>query len=606
MKKIAAALLRVSTTQQELESQKDDIKKEANKYGYEIPEEYFFGEQISGGKPQFIKEIDKDGNETGYLIAQEDSKSLESLKEVCQNPKTSTEISAIFVWEISRISRCTALLLTQVNFFNILKKPIYFISERLWTLDSITKEINPQAQMVLPHLAMYAEQEYQKIKERMQRGLRYAFEKDKDRYVGGQIPYGFKVIKPENGKKGYLVADEFEKSVIDDIFDKYINHGWSFKKIRDYLNSKNIPTRKGKLWVDSNIARIINNKRLIGERKRSDMTTESTPLVNIDLYNQAQEVLNDKKLIYGRRERTYNYILKPYIKCSCCNRVLQGVVCSSRKLYYCKDCNITVNKFRADAIVWNTIKDSDQLHFHLIESKFEEKDYTKQINELNEFIKLNNIQIEDLKKTRSGLISLYKKKLYTLEEVEEETIKIDKDIININKDIKDYQKQLQLIQDEINTPKINSLELDKMIQEASGDFDKIKNLFKILLKDVLIYNPSKKWIIIQIVFKNNTKVHSILNRDSKLNNYIELSGFNFKYQPDTNDFLSFDNQNQTSETHTIESFIGSTLEKKFQFIETDPYTNDNPKVKQKRDKEYEMRKRAKARWKEKQKALKNK
>ena len=103
MKKIAAALLRVSSNQQELESQKDDIKKVANQMGYHIPDEYFYGEKISGGKPQFIKEVDDKGEETGYLITAEDRKSLQELKEVCQNPKTSSQISMIFCWEISRI-----------------------------------------------------------------------------------------------------------------------------------------------------------------------------------------------------------------------------------------------------------------------------------------------------------------------------------------------------------------------------------------------------------------------------------------------------------------------------------------------------------------------
>jgi DNA invertase Pin-like site-specific DNA recombinase len=163
--------------------------------------------------------------------------------------------------------------------------------------------------MVLPQLAMYAEQEYHKIKERMQRGLRYAFEKNKDRYFGENIAYGFKLKSIEN--KNYLVVDEVEKTVIEDIFDKYINEGWSFRKIADYLNNKKIPTKDNKLWIDSNISRIVSNKRLIGIRNRSNMTVDSTPIIDEDIYNQAQQVLEDKKLIYGRKERTHNYPLIP-------------------------------------------------------------------------------------------------------------------------------------------------------------------------------------------------------------------------------------------------------------------------------------------------------
>ena len=127
--KIAAALLRVSTNEQELESQKEEIKKVAEKMGYIIPDDFYFGEKISGGRPHFIKEIDNKGVETGYIVALQDNESLQKLKEVVQNPSTNKQIEMIFIWEISRISRKKSLLFTHLEFFNVLKKPIHFISQ---------------------------------------------------------------------------------------------------------------------------------------------------------------------------------------------------------------------------------------------------------------------------------------------------------------------------------------------------------------------------------------------------------------------------------------------------------------------------------------------
>lgn len=194
MKKIAAALLRVSSNQQELDSQKDAIKETANKMGYTIPDEFYFGEKVSGGRPQFIKEVDNNGNETGYLIALEDSKSLSNLKEACQNPKTSKQIEMIFIWEISRLSRRKSLLFTHLAFFETLKKPIHFISPPITTLKLDTLEADKMADANISFLAMYIEEEYSKIKERTQRGKKYVFENDPHRYVGGRMVYGLSLI----------------------------------------------------------------------------------------------------------------------------------------------------------------------------------------------------------------------------------------------------------------------------------------------------------------------------------------------------------------------------------------------------------------------------
>ena len=626
MGKIAAALLRVSTSQQELDSQKNDIQKVGNRMGYEIPDEYFFGEKISGGKPQFIKELDEKENETGYLIAQEDSESLTKLKDTCQNPKTRGQISAIFVWEISRMSRCAALLLTHVNFFNTLKKPIYFISEKMWTLDSVTKEVVSQTAIILPNLAMYAEQEYQKIKERMQRGSRYAFENDKDRYVGGVIPYGFKVETNEK-KRSYLVADEFEKAVIDDIFDKYINDGWSFAKIRDYLNNKKIPTKKNKLWINSNIARIITNKRLIGTRYRSDMEVNSTPIVDIDLYNKAQQILDDKKLIYGRKERTHNYPLKPLIKCGCCGSKLQGVVCSSKKLYFCKKCNITVNKFRADGIVWDAIKDSDTLTWYLLDKRKNKRNYQSEIDELNNLISLNSIGIEDRKTRKYNVLKLVGKGRHSFEQADSITDELDKEISAFDKEIRNYKKQIKLLEDELNAPNLSVFDLEKMIEEAGNNFDEIKKILKTLVQDINIYNPDSRYIVLEIMFYNNDfakipdyvkdtnsikdtysirfgiSTIAILDRHSKKKQYIAL-GSSIKYNKVNNEFLSYNNG--VVESHTLESFVGSTLTKKFEYIEVDPYSASiNEKKREKDRKEYlKYGKKSKEKYKAKLKELK--
>lgn len=579
MKKLAAALLRVSSNQQELDSQKADIEKAAQKMGYEIPENFFFGEKISGGRPQFIKELDDKRNETGYLITVEDSQSLQSLKEAVQNPKTSGQIEMIFVWEISRISRRKSLLFTHLEFFNVLKKPIHFISHNITTLHLDTLQPDKMADANISFLAMYIEEEYRKIKERTQRGKRFVFENDPHRYVGGRMVYGYQVVS--RGSKSYIEVNEEEAEIVKLIFDKYVNERWSFTKISTYLNNKNIPSPRGKLWEDSNVGRLLHRKNYIGEREYGNMKGTVPSIISKELFNKVVEIIEDKREVYGKRTRKFNYPLKPLIKCGTCHSRLQGIVCASRKLYY--DEHINVNKFRADAIVWDVIKHSHNLEWYFINQQDNSEQYKKEIKEKEELIIINNKGIEELMTNRKKLINLVDSKFFSIDDIGVKAHSIDTQLKELNRENKSLIKEIELIKQNLNNPHHDYFELQKMINEAGNDLNNIEYLIKLFVSEIIIHNPNKKWVILDIKYKNGDNNYCFLNRQSKFNIYCILEGIYYTYLPDKKTFYYFDDENkegiECSENDIIENLY-KVEQRKYYPIEIDPFTtNTNEKVK---------------------------
>jgi DNA invertase Pin-like site-specific DNA recombinase len=568
--KTAAALLRVSTTSQELESQKESIRLDAEKLGYSIPDNLIFGEKISGDRPQYIKEVDENGNESGYLINAEDSDSIKELKAVCQNPATRDTIDCIFLWEISRLSRKQSLLLSHIEFFNVLKKPLYFTSHKMWTMDPVTHIKNDNSVAQITFLSMYIEQEHTKILERTRRGKQYAFQYDKDRFLGGNVPFGFNVTVKDTRHK-FLVPNESELQVINDMYHKYNNELWSFLKIADYLNNTGIPTKKGGRWKKETVSRIFNNERLIGKRTYGNMEAASTPIIDIDTYNNGQTILENKRLIYGKKKRKYNYPLRGIIKCGVCGDILQCKTTKVAKQYY--NTHVNVNKFRADAIVWEVIKNSAIYEMHLLHSSDQSAQYDQKIDANKRLIELNNKGINEVKKRRKDLLNLIENGIYVLSDIQEKAKSFDVEIRKFESDNRTLNAQIKQFESEKEITPESIIKIHNYVSSQINDVTEITNIFKLLIKEIKVFNYGKNWVILEIGFKpDNAKMIAINDRNNKRNE--------FYYAFDPALTVTANNLNEII-THLLQS---ESL--KYIFIENDPFScknNEMVRLEQKRN-----------------------
>ena len=116
--KTASILLRVSTYQQDMESQKNDLLPVIKNLGYEVPEKYIFGQKITGRDD----------------VRKEERQSLKDLKKACETG----EIKAVFISEVSRLSRDSISGRLYLRDFIEMKIPLFFKDISMWTLNPET------------------------------------------------------------------------------------------------------------------------------------------------------------------------------------------------------------------------------------------------------------------------------------------------------------------------------------------------------------------------------------------------------------------------------------------------------------------------------------
>ena len=149
--------------------------------------------------------------------------------------------------------------------------------------------------------------------------------------------YGYKYHpRPENR----LEAIEEEAEVVRLLFDLYANKRMGCKRIRDYLSQRQIFNRNGKPFNENTLIGMIKNEVYTGHGVRQKYssgvifekhTTRETgnavvfetdkidPIISVELYQKAQEVLDSKVIrhvLKGRNDGKTDFAQK--VVCGCC------------------------------------------------------------------------------------------------------------------------------------------------------------------------------------------------------------------------------------------------------------------------------------------------
>ena len=207
--------------------------------------------------------------------------------------------------------------------------------------------------------------------------------------VPGTGIYGYDFDKTNNK----LIPNTDEVAVVNKIFDMYLE-GFGFKKCANYLNSNNIPTKKGGKWSAEGIRTLLSNRKYIGESVRNKMarskithdTKVSTrpkedwiivkygdklpngstfdsipPIIDEDTFNKVQERIKSRISPKNGKYRGTS-ILSSKIKCGLCgaNYVIntwsaKGIthkfyVCNNKRLNtkaVCNNNNVQLEKLEA-------------------------------------------------------------------------------------------------------------------------------------------------------------------------------------------------------------------------------------------------------------------
>ena len=515
----AALLLRVSTEMQDLESQVKDLKPVALGFGYEVPEEFIFGEHITG----------KDDIRKG------ERKSITKLKAACKTG----EISAIFIYEVSRLSRSSIDGRSFVRDFNEMKIPIYFKDRGIWTLDRKTLEEDSTTKMVVGLFFDFAEQELKTLKSRTIRGRRNSA--SKGLATGGYINYGYK----KDIVTGMVVIDETEAPFVIDMYQKYATGTYSLADLTKYANTLEYETRykknseKGTFitasgykkttenikWNVGVISSMLKNKIYIGETYFQDIRKEVPAIIDRDTFNKVQSkfVTNPKFL---EKSRNLVHLLQKKVICGHCENLLSGHInsdgvsgsymCTSYNSSKVKCGNTTFNYFRFEAAIWDFIKNNSYIFSNLDDEEKERKIAELEAEKLPliESIRLKERFILQERQKVANLLDVVKQGIFSATDIAKDKTEIDRSIADYEGEILKAKSNISLIDNRIELIKNSDFSEDS-ISKIEADRVQMKKVINDVIDTITVYKVDNNSVVMQIAMYDCPVYNVLLNQRSK-------------------------------------------------------------------------------------------
>lgn len=237
-------------------------------------------------------------------------------------------IDTLLVYKLDRLGRSARVTLNAVH----------AMEEKGVTIKSMTEPFDTHdasGRFLLTILAGVADLERSNILDRMWYGAQRAAKEGQ--WMGGIVPYGYHKV----GK--YIEIDEAEALVVQMMYQKVADDGWSCIKLSDYMNSLQIPTayanghgkrKKGieNVWRPSRVRNLLINTVYKGIHfygKRTNRERELIPravpaIVTEEQWERAQKQIK-KNHIFKKSTTSTVFLLKGLIKCGSCGLTYNGV-----------------------------------------------------------------------------------------------------------------------------------------------------------------------------------------------------------------------------------------------------------------------------------------
>lgn len=552
MEKKIAIYCRVSTQQQTIDRQREDLLKFASDNHFNVEEEYIYVDVISGFKK-------------GELRPQY----TEMIKQV-----ENGSIGIILFSEFSRLARNVTDLLASINFFRENGVELYFEKQNLWVKGD--KDLG--STILLHVLAVMSSYEIELFAERSISGK---IAKVQMGHGGGEErAYGY--TKDENGK---IVINPNEKDIVVVIFELY-SHGKSTIQIADFLNAKKIDSpyvqrvneferrRKEKglgekiykfdkdnlKWRPSTIARLLQNELYIGKRnvsfykpdpsnplpihKREDREIlyeykemdESLRIISDEMFQKVQNRLSEANYNKNNAMR-YDNLLKHLIKCGECGSNFSVGKSESNATRYenggrTYKCYGRVNRkdkpkicdMGAELRMWKFDGLIVQLSLYMFaeidmqkrgESKISELEL--KIREQKEVLKakeieLNKLEIDYKHKIRRLLSADIDDDIYKKLAEEENTgfsmksEKLKEDIANYQREIFEYSSSI----DALKRMGESTSSIKNRMEEIRLDKSLVKLFINEYIDVITVFRPCKLWCLIVVKYKDDSELWGTL------------------------------------------------------------------------------------------------
>lgn len=413
MKNRAALYVRVSTLEQALSGysvgeQKDRLTKYAESQDYKIIDIYS-DEGVSGKS----------------LLRPEMERLINDIK--------ANKIDIVIIYKLDRLSRHVKDVLELVELFEQYEVTLFSLSENI-DLSS------PFGRASLKMSATFSELERETIVERMTMG-KDARAKSGKYACPGKCPFGYRL----NREKDCFDINENEAEAIRDMYDKYINAGYSLRQLYDYCKDK-YPDIKFFSHAMS-CKNLIKRPLYAGyfEHKGELIKAINVPaIISYETYLQAQETV--KKNTTRRNHDSSPYLLTGLIYCARCGHAYVGKLYDRNRL---KKDGLRTTKYRytsygcmarvkRDKRTKGLFCDNDIFPSELLEKKIEQAilnfNFTEFTTPIASTGLIDRLMLEniELKKQKEKLLDIYMSENIDKDTFIFRTEKIDKKIAQNN------------------------------------------------------------------------------------------------------------------------------------------------------------------------------
>lgn len=432
MEKKVIALIRTSTIQQEIDSQREEVLSLILSDGYSMDEIEVVGEKGASAikmDEAYLKNI----NRVYELIEQQ-------------------PIKAVYAWAIDRIGRNRTML----NDFRetLIGKHIQLIikNPELRLLNPDGSE-NGGIGLAFSLFAEMAVQEMQQKKARFARAKKRNSELGKANGGSRNIPFGY--MKDANG---YFIINEEEAEVVRLMFELHNSGKYSLNKLALELNERGY-NHRGKKFTNYFLRMFIKNTVVVGYSEFKGVVRKYPQIISKEIWEKAQTVLVANQVDTYKGTKHY-YLGAKLLRCGSCNYYFSTdgnqyrckknhhkVALQQQGLDWC-DNNATIITAVFDGMLWSLTREK-HLNFLLKEKDVTEGRNRKQIEVNLQKIAAHRVALEKADERRAKVIDDYYSDRITEAERERYLAKFTKDkaeaenaIANLENENVTLQRQL--------------------------------------------------------------------------------------------------------------------------------------------------------------------
>ena len=458
-------LSRISTAPQSIESQTNDLIREAERLGYD-KKHHIIIESV----------------ESAIKLSEEERIGLQKLKYYIETDK---DVDCVICWEPSRLSRQQKTLYSIRDYLISKKIQLYILNPYMKLLTDDRTQMDTTANIVFSLFSTIAENEMMIKKERFMRAKNELTKQGKK--SAGAVIFGYMKDKDKN-----CILHPLHSKIITDLFTYYAeNEDTSLFETYKYASTK---------WPE---IFPITEYTKAQHKIRHFFDTEYyykgnwcyPPIISEELWNKVHDKMS-KARCKPRYNTKLNYLGRGKVRCKECGNIMTGIGGNVKAYCCCTDKlhSLQINIDIMDWIIWEEVRVAANIASSLDNSSKIIEINTKITNKKTEYSQIESYINEKTIKL-DKLVALY------LDD------KIDNNIYNrrydeLNKDINDKKKQLEIIQSQINELESvlannNITEIKPVLLDDITDFDIKLEYVRKYLKNVILSRREDKSILIE-------------------------------------------------------------------------------------------------------------